>query len=98
MANPQPSRRLMTSAIIGCGRIGVANSARLAGRVHPSMLPVSHAESMRASQRLDLVAFCDTDPDKALAARTAYGTGLPYTDLVRLLRENRPDIVSVATR
>jgi predicted dehydrogenase len=88
----------MTSAIIGCGRIGVADSGRLAGRVHPSMLPVSHAESMRASLRLDLVAFCDTDPFKARAARAAYGTGMAYTNLVSLLRELRPDVVSVATR
>jgi predicted dehydrogenase len=98
MANLQPPDTPMTSAVIGCGRIGVADSARLAGRVHPSMLPVSHAESMRASLRLELVAFCDTDPEKARAARTAYGAGLPYTDLVSLLRELHPDIVSVATR
>jgi predicted dehydrogenase len=98
LASLQSPAMPLTSAIVGCGRIGVADSARLAGRVHPSMLPVSHAESMRASQRLELVAFCDTDPDKARAARAAYGTGLPYTDLVSLLRELHPEIVSVATR
>lgn len=98
MTESQPPGVPLRSAIIGCGRIGVADSSRLAGRAHPSMLPVSHAESMRASRRLELVAFCDTDPAKALAARAAYGSGLAYTDLVRLLRETQPDVVSVATR
>jgi scyllo-inositol 2-dehydrogenase (NAD+) len=93
-----PAASPLKAAIVGCGRIGVARSARLAGRVHASMLPVSHAESMLATGKLDVVAFCDVDQAKAHEACSAYGTGAPFSDLEAMLRQCAPEIVSVATR
>lgn len=93
---PEPSARLK-SAIIGCGRIGVADSARLAHIAHSSMLPVSHAECMIAAG-LEVKGFCDAAIQKARDACSAYRVGLPYDDAAIMLKELQPDIVSLATR
>ncbi len=89
---------LLKSAVVGCGRIGVASSERLAGRAHPSMLPVSHAECMMASGRYHLAAFCDPFVERARDASTFYRTGTPFADVATMLAEVKPDVVSVATR
>ena len=88
----------LKAAVVGCGKIGVASSTRLAGRVHASMLPVSHAESMIATGMLDVVAFCDIELSKAREASTVYCTGVPFSDVEAMLRQHVPEVVSVATR
>ncbi len=93
-----PEDSHLKAAIVGCGKIGVASSTRLAGRVHASMLPVSHAESMIATGRLDVVAFCDVELAKAREASAAYRTGVPFANVEAMLRQHAPQIVSVATR
>jgi scyllo-inositol 2-dehydrogenase (NAD+) len=90
--------RRLEAAIVGCGKIGVASSTRLADRVHASMLPVSHAESMIATGQLDVVAFCDTELAKACEASTVYRTGAPFSNVETMLRQHVPEIASVATR
>jgi predicted dehydrogenase len=93
-----PAAGRLTSAIVGCGRIGVADSARLVGRAHPSMLPVSHAECMIAGGALDLIALCDERIDKAREASIAYGVRSYFADVTTMLRAEVPAVVSVATR
>jgi scyllo-inositol 2-dehydrogenase (NAD+) len=88
----------LKAAIVGCGKIGVASSTRLASRVHASMLPVSHAESMIATGVLDVVAFCDIELTRARDASTVYRTGVPFANVETMLRQHVPEIVSVATR
>jgi scyllo-inositol 2-dehydrogenase (NAD+) len=88
----------LKAAIVGCGKIGVASSTRLAGRVHASMLPVSHAESMIATGQLDVVAFCDTELFKAREASTVYRSGAPFSNVETMLCQLVPEIASVATR
>lgn len=89
---------LLKSAVVGCGRIGVASSERLAGRAHPSMLPVSHAECMLASGRYDLAAFCDPFGERARDASAFYKTGASFADVAAMLAAVKLDVVSVATR
>ncbi|HVZ64227.1 MAG TPA: Gfo/Idh/MocA family oxidoreductase [Opitutaceae bacterium] len=90
--------RTLKAAVIGCGRIGVAKSERLLGKVHPTMLPVSHAESILANDQLRLIAFCDIDRAKAAQAAALYHVPGIYTDMLDMLAAERPDLVSVATR
>ncbi|MGG2383218.1 hypothetical protein, partial [Salmonella enterica] len=46
-------------AIIGTGRIGAESSKRFIGLIPDGYLPISHAESIKSIDRLELVAICD---------------------------------------
>jgi predicted dehydrogenase len=77
--------------------------ARPGGGAHaasmpPGWVPLSHAESIRSTEGLELVAVCDVDEKAATAAAERWGVGAIYTDHRALLREVSPDILSVATR
>ncbi|MGO2539752.1 MAG: Gfo/Idh/MocA family protein [Specibacter sp.] len=55
-----------------------------------------HFEAVSAIEGTELVAVCDTDPGRLVAASEA--RGVPgYSDLVRMLEEARPDVVHVCT-
>lgn len=55
-----------------------------------------HLEGIANTAGLELVAVCDLDP--ALCSKAATETGVPaYADLDRLLAEQQPDIVTLAT-
>lgn len=90
--------RPLRAAVVGCGRMGVADSSRFAGKVHPSLLPVGHAEALAASEDYELVGFCDLDRGKAMAAAARYGAGRGFGDLSEMLEACRPEVVTVATR
>ncbi len=81
-----------TAAILGAGQIGAFfDSPAKRDRV----LTHAHAYSAMRS-RVTLAAFYDADIRKAKAAAQRWG-GKPYSNLNRLLKEIRPDIVSVCT-
>jgi predicted dehydrogenase len=54
-----------------------------------------HLPAVRASQTAELVAVCDTAPDRTSAVANTYQVP-GYTDLDRLLAEARPDFVIAA--
>jgi predicted dehydrogenase len=58
-----------------------------------------HVGALAAQQDLfDLVALCDLDPAKAKAAAAKHGVSVPIeTDVARLLREGRLDVVHICT-
>lgn len=56
-----------------------------------------HARGYATSEHTQLAAVCDLDVVRAEAAAKAYGVKA-YTDLHAMLREVRPQVVSVATR
>ncbi|MFE9776685.1 Gfo/Idh/MocA family protein [Streptomyces sp. NPDC005775] len=61
---------------------------------------VSHLPALRAladEQPLEIVAAVDVDADSAQAFCAEAGTGRPYTDLGRMLAEERPDLVTLGT-
>ncbi|ASK62572.1 oxidoreductase [Virgibacillus phasianinus] len=70
-------------AIIGCG--GIANG--------------KHLPSLKKVEQVELVAFCDTDVQKAQAAKDAYGTAdaMVYQDYQELLKDASIDVVHVCT-
>lgn len=55
-----------------------------------------HFEALAAIDGAELVAVCDTDPDRLAAAAAAHGVP-GYADVVTLLEEVRPDVVHVCT-
>lgn len=57
---------------------------------------VIHAEALEAIEGTELVAVCDTDPDRLRAATAAHGAA-GYASLARMLDEARPDVVHVTT-
>ena len=69
--------------IIGCG--GIANG--------------KHLPSLKAINRVDLVAFCDLIEEKAIKAAKEYGTpdAKVYTDYQELLKDESIDVVHVLT-
>ena len=69
--------------IIGCG--GIANG--------------KHLPSLKAINRVDLVAFCDLIEEKAIKAAREYGTpdAKVYTDYTELLKDESIDVVHVLT-
>ena len=73
----------MKVGIIGCG--GIANG--------------KHLPSLKAINRVDLVAFCDLIEEKAQKAAREYGTpdAKVYTDYTELLKDESIDVVHVLT-
>lgn len=69
--------------IIGCG--GIANG--------------KHMPSLKALNRVDMVAFCDIIKEKAEKAAAEYGTpeAKVYTDYQELLKDKTIDVVHVCT-
>jgi len=86
------------AAVIGCGQMGAAPSARLEGLVPGGWLPISHVECLRQVEGVELAALCDMDSALLEARGRHYGITALYTDYRRMLDEVRPDVVTVATR
>src|SRR5215470_11430326 len=57
-----------------------------------------HSWKGLADQGADLVAVCDVDPAKAKAAAETFGAPRTYTDAETMLREEKLDLVDIATR
>ncbi len=82
------------AALIGCGNIGSA----FADDSRASAFGVcTHAAAYSACRHTDLVAVCDTDPERARHCARRWGAAACYADPARLLAEARPEIVSVCT-
>jgi len=82
------------TAIIGCGRIGsLLEEDPLRGK------PCTHAGAFGADPAFRLVAGCDLDNDRLqrFAKRWQLSDTHLYTDYNKLLSEEKPDVVSIAT-
>lgn len=55
-----------------------------------------HFEAISAIDGAELVAVCDTDPERLAGAGAAHGVPA-YAEVVRMLEEVRPDVVHVCT-
>src|SRR5207302_10466343 len=63
-----------------------------------TVLPVNHAGAFRTTPGFDLVAAANRGEAKLRAFGERWGVRALYTDARQLLREERPDIVSVCTQ
>jgi predicted dehydrogenase len=88
----------LTVGLIGCGRMGARTSDSVRQSVPKGWLPLSHAEAIKSNDELELIALCDTDPERVSWAAESYNVSKRYQDYKSLIREMKPDIVSIATR
>lgn len=89
----------LRACLIGCGRMGATIDDEVKDRPDAHLfLPYSHAAGYEAVEEVELVAACDLLPEKVRAAQERYGIPRGYTDYREMILEERPDIVSVATR
>lgn len=80
------------AALIGCGNIGslYANDPKIKGIC-------THAGAYTASSKTELVAVCDVDHDKVSACAKKWMVSHQYTDVKKMLIEQKPDVVSICT-
>ncbi|MES2284292.1 MAG: Gfo/Idh/MocA family oxidoreductase [Bacteroidota bacterium] len=88
----------LKTAIIGLGRMGAEPTSRLAGLLPIGWDPISHAESIKSINDLELTALCDVDLKKTERFSAMYNVPKIYTDYKVLINEVKPDIISIATR
>lgn len=81
-----------TATVIGIGRIGMLLES------DPKRLkPATHFGMWLNHPRVELTAVCDNDPKKFEVAKSMLPTVKTYLSAEELLREIKPDIVSIAT-
>ncbi len=81
-----------TAAVIGVGRIGMMHE------FDPKRLkPATHFGMWASHPRVNLVAVCDNDPKKVEDAKSLIPTVRSYLSAEEMLREEHPDMISIAT-
>jgi len=88
----------MKAVVIGCGRMGAEPATRLESQVPAGWLPMSHVESLRAVEDINLVALCDKNESVLKRWGSYHGVHDLYSDYRKLIDQVRPDIVTIATR
>ncbi len=86
-----PSKKYK-AAIVGCGRVAslFANDRKRKGIF-------THAQAYLAHPKVELIAACDTNPSRLSAFGKRWGVKRLYTDFTKLMREEKPDLVSICT-
>lgn len=85
-------------AVIGCGRMGLATLPRVREHLPACWLPLSHAEATLSHPALQLVGLCDAFATAREQAAALHPNIAVYADAQRLLQEQSPDLVCIATR
>jgi predicted dehydrogenase len=88
----------LTVGLIGCGRIGSRTDENARRDLPPGWLPLNHAEAIQSLPDLSLVAVCDIDPRALSTTCEKYDVATAYSDYRSLILNDKPDIVSIATR
>ena len=80
------------AAVIGCGKIGVE-----VGNYKKDTQPATHAGAYQSHPKIELAALVDIDQER-LKVAAGYFPNVPlFKDAKKMLKEIKPDIVSVAT-
>jgi len=80
------------AAVIGCGRIASGFDD------DPKRKKIAtHIGAYQHARGIDVVAVCDVDPKLAEAVAMKRDIKTFYTDYLKMLREQKPDVVSVCT-
>jgi predicted dehydrogenase len=80
------------AAVIGCGKIGSEYADELKFKS-----VYAHAHAYATCPSTEIVALCDADPAKLERAGERWKVATRYSDLIELLGEQGPEIVSVCT-
>ena len=86
-AGHEPGSGVLRAAVVGLGGISQEHLAYLGGS----------STAGDVSDKVTPVAVCDLSPAAARYAAATFRAGEAYTDLERLLSEQRPDVVHVLT-
>ena len=81
-------------AIVGLGRMG----STIDDELPAGSPPYSVAAACRASERLEIIAGADTDPEKCTAFQERWGVDALYADYLEMIRQEEPDLVAICTR
>lgn len=81
------------ACVIGLGRIGWKWETNDLFRVRPC----THVGAYLKHPDVDLVAVCDVNEEVLREFRSSFGDVRTYSDYVVMVREEKPDIVSIAT-
>jgi len=84
--------KIYKAAVIGCGNIGTNAEA-----YQKNIKPGTHAGSYEKNARIRLVALVDIDQNKLKRAQKDFPNTAVYTDIQKMMKKERPDIVSIAT-
>lgn len=87
------------AALIGCSRMGAFIDNEVIGNpAHP--LPYSHAAGYEAVARTELIACADLRPDvmEQVGVRYNIPKERQYLDYKEMIRQEKPDILSIATQ
>ncbi len=91
------SGRTLRAALVGCGRMGAHTANALYKQLPAGYLPINHADAMCATNRIELLACCDTDRARVKQTATKY-TCTPYLDYREMIQAVRPEVLAIATR
>jgi len=78
--------------------MGAEPTSRFNGTLPHGWDPVSHAEAIKSTEELELVALCDVDAAKTERFSKLYNVSATYNNYRDLINEVKPDILSIATR
>lgn len=90
--------KISKAVVVGCGRIGALTRKRTGDREPISHFPTNHCDAIRATSGIKLIAICDTNFESAKKAGKLHKVKNIYTDFRKMIIEQSPDIVSIATR
>ena len=88
----------LRAAVIGCGRIGAFTRKEIPLTLPKHFLPINHCAAVSATPGVTLVAVCDINQSSATRASALYRVSHSYADYREMIKEQKPDIVTIATR
>jgi len=89
---------VLRTAVLGCGRMGLATLQSVRSHLPNCWLPLSHAEAIDSHPSFQLVGLCDPMPEQLEKAKDLYPNLPLYAEPGKLLDDVRPDVVCIATR
>lgn len=91
-------KKFLKTAVIGCGRIGALTEHKPGDDLPARYFPANHCAAIRATEGIKLVAVCDKNLNNAGKAAKLHKVKNIYTDFKKMIVEQSPDIISIATR
>lgn len=88
------SNKTYTVAIIGLGRMG----STIDDETPADAPPYSVAAACAESDRLDVIAGADIDPEKRAAFQKRWGVDSLYEEYIEMIRSEKPDLVAICTK
>jgi len=85
-------KKKYNALVIGCGNIGAA-----IGNYNKAVQPATHAGAFQANPKTNLVSLVEKDKKRLNEAGKYFPKAKLYTDIDKALKENKVDIVSIAT-